>query len=121
MKALLVGEYRDGKILASTYELVAFAQRIGAEAAMIMVGDPGAVPKFQGRLLLADAAKYGEYNPDVHKKLVQEAVSRESPDVVVLAHSSYGWDLAPRLAHLLGAAQISEVVEIGRASCRERV
>lgn len=111
MKALLVGEYRDGRILASTYELVAFARKIGAEAAMIMVGDPGAVPRFQGRLLLADAAKYGEYNPDVHKKLVQEAVSRESPDVVVLAHSSYGWDLAPRLAHLLGAAQVSEVVD----------
>lgn len=111
MKTLLVGEYRDGKIPASTYELAAFAQKIGAEAAMILVGDTGVVPKFDGRLLLADAAKYGEYNPDVHKKLVKAAVTRENPDVVVLAHSSYGWDLAPRIANILGAAQVSEVVD----------
>ncbi len=111
MKALLVGEYRDGKILPSTYELVAFAQKIGAEAAMVMVGDTRTVPKFQGQLLLADAATYGEYNPDAHKKLVQEAVLRKNPDIVVLAHSSYGWDLAPRIANLLGAAQISEVID----------
>jgi len=31
---------------------------------------------------------------------------------VVLSHSSYGWDLAPRLAVALGAAQVSEVVDV---------
>jgi len=110
MKALLVGEYRDGKVLASTYELVAFAEKIGAQAAMVVIAGKESVPKFDGRLHLADAAKHGEYNPDVHKKLIQEAVNRENPDMVVLAHSSYGWDLAPRLAVALGAAQVSEVV-----------
>ena len=32
--------------------------------------------------------------------------------MVVFAHSSYGWDLAPRISLALGAAHISEVVEI---------
>ena len=32
MKALLVGETRDGKLLESPYELLAFARRIGADA-----------------------------------------------------------------------------------------
>ena len=37
MKTLLVADYREGKVLNSTYELVAFAKQIGAESAMFLV------------------------------------------------------------------------------------
>ncbi len=39
-------------------------------------------------------------------------VAKEAPELIVFSHSSYGWDLAPRLAAALEAAQISEVVAI---------
>lgn len=54
---------------------------------------------------------FGEFNPDVHKQLLLETVGRVKPDMVIFCHSSYGWDLAPRVAHALKAAQISEVVD----------
>lgn len=111
MKLLLVGEYRDGKVLASTYELVAFAQKLGATASMVMVGNEGVLPNYSGTLYLAEAQKVGEYNPEAHKQLVLQAIDKEQPDCIVLAHSSYGWDLAPRLAVALKAAQVSEVVD----------
>jgi electron transfer flavoprotein alpha subunit len=112
MKALLVGEYRDGKLLPSTYELVAFAQKMGAEPAMFLVANEAQLPQWDGKVYLADAGKYGEFNPDAHKQLLLQVVSRENPDIVVFSHSSYGWDLAPRVAHALQAAQISEVVDV---------
>ena len=112
MKALLIGEYRQGKLLDSTYELQAFATQLGAESAMMLVGHAAEAPKFGGRLYLAEAAKYGEYNPDLHKKLVLEAVAKEDPDYIIFVHSSYGWDLAPRVAAALKAGQVSEVVSI---------
>lgn len=112
MKALLIGEYRDGKLLDSMYELIAFAGKIGADAAVVLVGDAANVPRCNGTVHLADVAKYGEYNPDLHKQLVLAAVARENPDYVVFPHSSYGWDLAPRVATSLKAAQISEVVKV---------
>ncbi len=112
MKALLVGEYRQGKLLGSTYETLAFAQKLGAEAVLFAVGSDGDLPKFDGRLYLADSATCGEYNPQAHKALLLEVIAKESPDLVVLSHSSYGWDLAPRLAAALGAAQVSEVVDV---------
>jgi len=112
MKALLIGEYRQGKLLDSTYELQAFAAQLGAECAMVLVGSAAQAPKFGGKLYLADAAKYGEYNPDLHKKLVLEAVAKEDPDYIVFVHSSYGWDLAPRVASALQAGQVSEVVAV---------
>jgi electron transfer flavoprotein alpha subunit len=112
MKTLLVAEYREGKLLGSANELMAFAQSLGAESAMFLVGEESALPRFAGKLYLADVKEAGEYNPDGHKKLLLEVISKEQPDMVVFSHSSYGWDLAPRIALAIKAAQVSEVVEV---------
>jgi len=112
MKALLVGEYRQGKLLDSIYETVAFAEKLGSDFVLFAVGSDSDLPRFDGRLYLADAATCGEYNPEAHKALLLEVIAKENPDLVVLCHSSYGWDLAPRLAAALGAGQISEVVDV---------
>lgn len=112
MKALLVGEYREGKLLDTTYELFGFAQALGAEAALFLVGSASPLPAFGGRLYLADATTAGEYNPDLHRELILQAVAQEAPDYIVFLHSSYGWDLAPRVAAKLKAAQVSELIAI---------
>ena len=112
MKTLLVAEYRDGVLLNSTYELVAFAEQLGAENAMFLVGAEGALPAYEGTLYLADVAKYSEFNPAVHKQLLLDVIAKEQPDMVVFAHTSYGWDLAPRVSLALNVAHVSEVVDI---------
>ena len=112
MKTLLVAEFREGKLRAEYSQLIAFAQQQRAEAAMFLVGSAGEVPKFNGTLYLADAAKYGEYNPTVHKQLLLDVIAKEQPAQIVFLHSSYGWDLAPRVAVALQAAQVSEVVAV---------
>lgn len=111
MKTLLVAESRRGKLLSGSYETLAFANRIGAEAVMFLVGSESDLPQFDGRLYLADAVVAGEYNPEEHLRLLLEVVDREKPQLIVLSHSSYGWDLAPRLALALQAGQISEVID----------
>jgi electron transfer flavoprotein alpha subunit len=112
MKALLVAECRDGKLLDYSYELFGFAARLGADAVVLLVGKEGELPECGGTVYLADSGRYGEQNPDLHKRLVLAAVERERPDCVVLMHSSYGWDLAPRVAAGLKVAQLSEVVSV---------
>jgi len=112
MKILLVAEYRDGKLLGSVNELIAFSARMNAESAMFLVGSDAALPAYGGKLYLADAAACGEFNPDVHKQLLVDVVAKEQPDMIAFCHSSYGWDLAPRLACALKAAQVSEVVDV---------
>jgi electron transfer flavoprotein alpha subunit len=112
MKTLLVAEYRDGELLGSIYELVAFAQKLGADSAMFLVGSESGLPQYDGTLYLADSNKYNEFNPAVHKQLLLDVIAKEQPDMVVFSHSSYGWDLAPRIALAIKATQISEVVDI---------
>jgi electron transfer flavoprotein alpha subunit len=112
MKALLICEYLQGKLLESTYELLAFADQLGASKVMLLIGSEAQAPKFDGKIYLADAGKFGEYNPDLHKRLVLDTAQKERPDYIVFVHSSFGWDLAPRVASALKAAQVSEIVGV---------
>ncbi len=112
MKALLICEYREGKLLESSYELTAFADKLGADKAMVLIGKEAEAPRVNAKVYLADVAQYGEYNPDLHKRIVLEAIKRENPDCIVFLHSSYGWDLAPRVAAALKVGQVSEITGI---------
>ncbi len=112
MKALLICDYREGKLLDTTYELIAVADRLGAAKAAVLIGDEQAVPRMEGTVYLADARACGEYNPALHKAVVLAAVEREQPDYIIFCHSSYGWDLAPRVAASLKAGQVTELVGI---------
>lgn len=112
MKALLVGEYRDGKLLNSTYELIGFARQQGIDFELFLVGSHAQLPEVDAKIYLADVATAQEYNPALHKQLILTAAQKSGADTLVLLHSSYGWDLAPRLALALEAAQISEVVAV---------
>lgn len=112
MKALLVCEYREGKLLDTSYELIALADKLGVDKAAVLIGSEEAVPRMEGTVYLADAAVCGEYNPAAHKAVILAAMAKENPDYLIFCHSSYGWDLAPRVAAALKAGQITEVVGI---------
>lgn len=112
MKTLLIAEQRDGKLLENYQELIAYSKLTGDESVMFLVGSAANLPSFPGKLYLADVGAYGDYNPQVHKNLIVEVVATEKPDLIIFSHSSYGWDLAPRVAHALGIPQVSEVVDI---------
>jgi electron transfer flavoprotein alpha subunit len=111
MKLLLVGEYQEKKLLNVTYDLVGFANKLGAEKVMVASGYESDLPKFDGKLYLANANDVGEYNPNVHKQMILDVVEKENPDAIVFIHSSFGWDLAPRVATALKAAQFTEVID----------
>ncbi|PHR27906.1 MAG: electron transfer flavoprotein subunit alpha [Desulfotalea sp.] len=111
MKILLVAECREGRLQANINDLLGFAAKADAESALFLVGTQEELPKFAGTLYLADSSTYGEYNPEIHKQLLLDTIDTVKPDMVIFSHSSYGWDLAPRIAFALKAAQISEVVD----------
>ncbi|MCK4503476.1 MAG: electron transfer flavoprotein subunit alpha/FixB family protein [Desulfuromonadales bacterium] len=112
MKTLLVCEYREGKLLESSYELMSFADQLGGEKVTFLVGDEAAATQLNDKVYLADVAAYGEYNPAVHKAAILAVVEKEQPDYIVFSHSSYGWDLAPRVTAALKVGQVTEVVGI---------
>jgi electron transfer flavoprotein alpha subunit len=113
MKTLLVCEVREGRLRESAYELLAFAEALGGEREVLLVGDEAQAPRFHGKLWAAPPSGRGEFDPARHRALVVEAVRRSGAERVAFVHSSYGWDLAPRVAAALGATQVSDVVAVG--------
>jgi electron transfer flavoprotein alpha subunit len=111
MKVLLIAESRNGQLLPASYEPLAFAQKFALDAATFLVGSNADLPRISGPLYLAENAAVGDYNPEGHLALLLEAVKAVQPELIVFCHSAYGWDLAPRLALALQAAQISEVID----------
>jgi len=107
MKALIIAEQQQGRLLETCYEGLAFCQALGAESEMFLSGTKDALPQFGGKLHLAAG---GDYNPKLHRDLIVQLTKAGGIELVVFAHSSYGWDLAPRVALALGWPQLSEVV-----------
>jgi electron transfer flavoprotein alpha subunit len=118
MRALIVCECRGGKLLESTWELLEVAARLGAEPVMALVGPAEAVPRFAGRVHLAVADGAG-VDPERTRGAILEAARAEQAELVLLGHTSWGWDLAPRIAAGLGACQVSELVAIGEGGALE--
>jgi electron transfer flavoprotein alpha subunit len=112
MKTLLVFEYRRGVPAETNPELLAFAAALGGEFACAAVGGETGLPAFPGRLYLGESSRFGEYDPALHADFVLQAARKEAADRIVFLHSSYGWDMAPRVAARLKAAQISNITGI---------
>ncbi len=106
MKLLLVAEQIDGLVAGRTNELCAFADQLGAAPVMFMAGTSDQLPSARERLYLLESEGYA---PDSHKEAILKTVAAERPDMVVFLHSSYGWDLAPRVACALKADCVSGV------------
>ncbi len=112
MKTLLVFEYRRGKLTEANLELFSFAAALGAQTAGVLIGAETLLPAYPGKLYLGDIVKCKDYNPEVHADIIMQAAQKEDPDYIVFIHSSYGWDLAPRVAARLKAAQVSEITGV---------
>jgi len=109
MKALVIGEVVQGKLAETFGELLGFAASLGAEPVGLILGDTAERPGFEGLLYIGTGA---EYAPAAHKAAVLDVIEQEKPDLVVLMHSAYGWDLAPRIAAATGGRQLSEVISV---------
>ena len=112
MKTLLVFEYRRGNPAETNPELLAFAAALGGEFACAAVGGKADLPDFPGTLYVGETTRFGEFDPALHADFVLQAARMSAADRIVFLHSSYGWDLAPRVAARLKAAQISNITGI---------
>ena len=113
MKSLLVCEVREGKLRESFGELLAFAEAIRRRAGAAPDRRRGARARRRGQALGRPAVAARRVRPSLAQGGRDRggAPLRRGPDVVFV-HSSWGWDVAPRVAAALGAAQVSDVVGV---------
>ncbi|MCA8922275.1 MAG: electron transfer flavoprotein subunit alpha/FixB family protein [Planctomycetes bacterium] len=120
-KILVITEVRDGKAKKGALECLAEASRQkaalgGGDVTALVIGGPsaaGAAAELgaQGadRVLNATADWLEHYNGDAYARIAVAAIKQESPEVVLVAATLDGKDLAPRIAAHLDVGYAPDV------------
>ena len=127
-EVLVLVEHAEGAMKKVSAELITAARALG-EPAAVVVGAPGTAAPLIDGLKEAGAAKiYVAESDDAEKYLITPVVDvlaalaeLNAPAAVLLAATADGKEIAGRLAARIGSGLLVDVVEVGRASCRERV
>lgn len=125
MSVLLIAEHDNNELKPVTLNALAAAQQMDASVDILVVGgDCAAVGEAAakaagvGKVLVADNAAYANQLPENLAPLVVELASGYSH--VVAAHTTTGKNFLPRVAALLGVAQVSDIIGVDSADTFKR-
>jgi electron transfer flavoprotein alpha subunit len=118
-KILVVAQHGGGKLNAGTAKAVACAQKIGGEIEVAVFAPDGAAvaaeaAKLAGvaRVLQVDHPANDHNLAAVVAPQVAELAKSRGASHVLVAGSTFGKDLMPRVAALLGVPQVSEIMQV---------
>ncbi|MDH4069236.1 MAG: electron transfer flavoprotein subunit alpha/FixB family protein [Ignavibacteria bacterium] len=122
MKLLAFAEQRDGAFKKSSFEAVQAASRLagsmGAECVALVIGSGVAgIAAELGqygatRVLAVDDPKLERHSNTAYAKVIADVAGKEGADVVLMAASQMGKDLAPRVAVKLDAGLAADCVAL---------
>ncbi|MBB6448299.1 electron transfer flavoprotein alpha subunit [Geomicrobium halophilum] len=119
-KVLVLAEVRDGELRNVSFETIAAGRKIAGdnEVVALLCGDQ--VSDFSERLihhgadrvLLAEHSDLKNYTTDAYKQVILQVLDEESPDALLIPHTSPGKDVAPRIAAKLNSGMVSDAVDL---------
>jgi len=117
MSVLLIAEHDNAELKPVTLNALAAAQQMDASVDILVagegcgaVGEAAAKAAGVGKVLVADNAAYANQLPENIAPLVVELAANYSH--VVAAHTTTGKNFLPRVAAVLGVAQVSDIIGV---------
>ncbi|WP_298579310.1 electron transfer flavoprotein subunit alpha/FixB family protein [uncultured Luteimonas sp.] len=117
-KVLVIAEHLDGRLNASTARTVSAAQALSADAidVAVLAADPAAVAaeaaKIAGVARVLAVANAANTQPVAQVLAPQVAKLAEGYSHLFVPSTTFGKDLAPCVAALLGVAQVSDLMTV---------
>lgn len=120
-KLLVIGEVRDNDIRNVSFEAIAAAKQISADAeiAGVLLSDndlTSAGEEFiaygADSVITVTHENLKDYTSEGYGQVILEIIDELSPIGIVMGHTSIGKDLTPKIASRLSAGLISDVVDI---------
>lgn len=119
---LVVAEIQKGAIRESSYELVTVARQLaesgGHDVTGLVIGSGVGdlasefASKGAGKTIVVDDAAAENYNVDIWSKAIKAAAEASGADLILIANTPTGWDVAPRIAAGLDCAFVSDCFAI---------
>ncbi|WP_017726660.1 electron transfer flavoprotein subunit alpha/FixB family protein [Halalkalibacterium ligniniphilum] len=122
-KVLVLGEVRDGELRNVSYEAIAAGKEVadGGEVVGVLLGEnvSGLAERLihygADRVIVVNHSHLATYTTDAYQQGILQVLDVESPDGLILGHTSQGKDLSPRIAMKLGAGLISDAIALEKA------
>jgi electron transfer flavoprotein alpha subunit len=118
VKALVIGEQRDGRVNRATWETIAAAQQLGGSVRVALPGSgvDAAVAELAvarvEEVVALDHPALAEYTADGYVAALAALIGQEQPELVCLPHTYQARDFAPALAARLGRALVTDVTAV---------
>jgi electron transfer flavoprotein alpha subunit len=120
-KIFVLAEHRQGQIRDITYEMLTKAREIcektGSELTAVLLGKnmkehAKMLAEYAKTVILVDDAKLENFNSEAYKKILSTLITQHKPLLVMMGHTSYGVDLAPRLAATLNLPLATDCIDL---------
>jgi electron transfer flavoprotein alpha subunit len=117
----VLAEHRQGQIRDVTYEMLTKAREIAEKANMeltaVFLGKEvkekaKVLTEYAKKVLVVEDAKLENFNSDAYQKVLINLIKENKPTLTLIGHTSYGIELAPRLAAALSIPLATDCIDL---------
>jgi electron transfer flavoprotein alpha subunit len=120
-KIFVLAEHRQGQIRDITFEMLTKAREIsektGSELTAVLLGSnvkehAKMLAEYAKTVILIEDDKLENFNSEAYKRILSALIVQHKPVLVIMGHTSYGVDLAPRLAAALNLPLATDCIDL---------
>jgi len=117
----VLAEHRQGQIREITYEMLTkgreMAEKINAELTALILGKDvkekaETLSEYAKRVIVVEDFKLENFNSDSYQKVLSSIIMEQKPLLTMIGHTSYGVELAPRLAGSLKIPLATDCIDL---------
>ncbi|MDH7476763.1 MAG: electron transfer flavoprotein subunit alpha/FixB family protein [Candidatus Bathyarchaeota archaeon] len=121
----VLAEHRQGQIRDITYEMLTKAKETAEKANMELTAvifgkevkeKAKALAEYAKKVLVVEDAKLENFNSDAYQKVLTNLLREYKPTLTLIGHTSYGIELAPRLAAALNIPLATDCIDFALES-----
>lgn len=117
----VLAEHRRGEIRDITFEMLTkgreLAEKTDADLTAVLLGkgvkeQAKALSQYASRVLLIEGEKLENFNSEAYQKTLSNLIVQHDPLLTMIGHTSFGVDLAPRLAASLNHPLATDCIDL---------
>lgn len=117
----VVAEHRQGQIRDITFEMLTkgteLAKKINTQLTVVLLGKDvkkhaQTLSQYAEKVLLLEDAQFEHFNSEIYQQTLGKIITQKKPSVTLIGHTSYGIDLAPRLATVLNIPLATDCLDL---------
>jgi electron transfer flavoprotein alpha subunit len=119
---LVLAEHRCNELREVSFEMLCAAAKVapqlGGEIITVLIGSrvdsfAEKLAGYSDKVLYVDDALFANYNSEAYQKVMSELVKQYNPELVMVAHTTQGVDMAPALAVELNMPFVPDIIGLG--------